>query len=107
MVNPQMYNGSNFMVIYGSKRVWYQELKLQKDIPAAGDFVASNYHGFMFIAGFFVSSLILPWVFTPASFLNNWTQGLEMRLRRPWKQGCKSLAYNGNEIGLSKGKIVF
>ena len=107
MVNPQMYNGSNFMVIYGSKRVWYQELKLQKDIPVARVFVASNYHGFIFIAGFFVSSLILPWVFTTASFPNNWTQGLKMRLRRLWERGWISLAYNGNEIGLSKGKIVF
>ena len=80
---------------------------MKKGIPVARVFVASNYHGFIFIDVFFVSSLILPWVFTPASFPNNWTQGLEMRLRRLWKQGCISLAYNGNEIGLSEGKIVF
>ena len=60
------------------------------------------------MAGFFVSSLILPWVFTPASFLHNLnagsgneiTQALGTRLH-------KACVYNGNEIGLSKGKIIF
>ena len=55
----------------------------------------------------FLSLYLLSLFLSRGGFPEYLTQALEMRLRRLWERGCIRLAYNWDEIGLSKCTIVF